>query len=266
MTEAERRERLHAATEAARAAAAALRSFRTDAAVRTKAFNDFVTEADLAAQQAAEQVLRRAFPRDLFLGEEEQAGHGLDAKFAQPTWVVDPLDGTTNFIHGLPTYVVSVGLVADHQPQVGVILDPNRDELFSGARGFGAESNGVTLQDSGVTTHADALLATGFPASRANQEHLLAAWKWFAPRTHGLRRTGSTAHNLAHVAAGHFDAYYAHHVGAWDVAAGLLLVAEAGGCYTTRAGQPYRIGSDDLLLVSNGHLHEPLLAAFAELP
>lgn len=265
MTERELRERLPAAQAAARAAARVLLDYQTRHGVRSKGHNDFVTEADEAAQAAAAAVLQAAFPHDRFLGEEQQAGHADVDAFGPPTWVVDPLDGTTNYIHGLPIFVVSIGLAAQQRPQVGVIYDPVRDEMFSAARGLGAESQGKPLRVSATAGLADALLATGFPASMAGQEHLNQAWRSFALRCRGLRRTGSTAFNLAHVAAGHFDAFYAHHIHAWDVAAGLALVEAAGGRVTTRDGRPYRLGSADLLLVSNGHVHDELVAAFAEL-
>jgi myo-inositol-1(or 4)-monophosphatase len=266
MTEQELRDRMQAAEAAARAAGRVLLDFQARHGVRAKGHNDFVTEADEAAQAAATAVLLAAFPHDRILGEEQQVGHADADLFGPPTWVVDPLDGTTNFIHGLPIFVVSIGLVAAHLPQVGVIYDPCRAELFSAARGLGAYGQGQPLRVSSTARLSDALLATGFPASMAGQDHLNQAWRYFALRCRGLRRTGSTAYNLAHVAAGHFDAFYAHHLHAWDVAAGLALVEAAGGRVTTRDSQPYRLGSADLLLVSNGIVHDELVQAFRELP
>lgn len=266
MTEADLNDRLQAAVAAAQAAAQALMTFRTNSGIRAKSLNDFVTEADERAQQAAADVLRQAFPGDRFLGEELEAGHQeVDLLYGPPTWVVDPLDGTTNYIHRLPMYAVSVALVIDGEPCVGVILDPERQELFTAVRGQGAFCNGQGICVSLTVRLADALVATGYPARLADAPDVLQAWQWFSRHSHGVRRTGSTAYNLAHVACGHFDAYYALHIEPWDVAAGLLLVTEAGGKVSGHAGRKYTLGSRELLLVSNDHIHDEFVAASSSL-
>jgi myo-inositol-1(or 4)-monophosphatase len=266
MSEGELQSRLQVAVEAVQAAAQILTAFRTRIGMRAKSLNDFVTEADERAQQAVAEVVRQAFPGDRFLGEELEAGHTeILSLFGPPTWVVDPLDGTTNYIHRLPVYTVSVAFIVDGEPRVGVILDPERQELFTAVRGSGAFCNGTPIRVS--TTHrlADALVATGYPARLADAPDVLHAWQWFSRHSHGVRRTGSTAYNLAHVACGHFDAYYALHIEPWDVAAGLLLVTEAGGKFSSHAGKKYTLGSRELLLVSNDQIHDEFVAASSSL-
>lgn len=266
MTEAELQARLQVAIAAAQAAAKALTTLRPSLGMRAKSLNDFVTEADETAQQAAAEVLQQAFPGERFLGEEFEAGHAeVKSFFGPPTWVVDPLDGTTNYIHRLPLYTVSVALVVDGKPHVGVILDPERQDLFTAVRGLGAFCNGLPIRVSVTDRLSDALIATGYPSLLADAADVLHAWQWFARHSHGVRRTGSTAYNMAHLACGHFDAYYALQIQPWDVAAGLLLVSEAGGKVSSYAGKAYTLGSRELLLVSNDHIHDEFVAASSSL-
>jgi myo-inositol-1(or 4)-monophosphatase len=247
-----------AAAEAARRGAAELARWRQRFSVREKARFDLVTDADLASQQAIHSYLSGRFPAHDFLGEEAGAGGSRPGPDAPPTWVVDPLDGTTNYVHDCPLYCVSIGLWAGGDLVVGVVLDPVRDELFEAARGQGAWLGDRRLQTSQSSRLEEALLSTGFPADMQGQERLLRWWRHFSLRTRSLRRTGSTALNLAYVAAGRFDGYWAFDNHAWDVAGGAVLVREAGGVVTNVDGTPFDPFTPDGL-ASNGPLHPVML-------
>ena len=250
---------LDAACEAARRGASVLEEWRGRFSAREKGRADLVTEADLGSQKAVRAYLESHFPGHGFLGEEE--GGGAEARppeGAPPTWVVDPLDGTTNYVHDVPAYCVSIGLWVDGDLAVGVILDPRLNELFAAARGKGATLNGRPLRTSPTGTLPEALLATGFPPDLRGHERALDWWSHFSFRSRSLRRTGSTALNLAYVAAGRFDGYWAFDNHAWDVAAGVVLVREAGGVVTNVDGSPFDPFTPDGL-ASNGPLHPSLM-------
>ena len=253
---------LDAAAEATRRGAALLESWRARFSVREKARADLVTEADVASQKAVKEYLLGRFPGHLFLGEEESVGKSPEqtrpAPDAPPVWVVDPLDGTTNYVHDVPAYCVSVGLWAGGRPVVGVILDPRMNELFTAAAGRGAFLNGKPIRVSETAALRDAMLATGFPYDYRRQQRNLDAWRAVAAHAQTLRRTGSTALNLAYVAAGRFDGFWAYDNWAWDVTAGALLVAEAGGAVATADGRPFDPFRPDML-ATNGHIHAELL-------
>ncbi len=254
---------LDAAREAARRGAAVLEGYRRSAAfqVREKGRADLVTDADLASQQTIRDYLAQRFPGHGFLGEEDPASQGRPGKDAPPTWIVDPLDGTTNFVHDFPMYCVSVGLQAAGELVAGAILDPSRNELFSAAQGMGAWLNERRLHVSATESLEDALLATGFPPDLRGQERTLEWWRYFSLRSRSLRRTGSTALNLAYLAAGRFDGYWAFDNKVWDVAAGAVLVREAGGTLSNADGTPYDPYTPDAV-ASNGKLQAALLEAF----
>jgi myo-inositol-1(or 4)-monophosphatase len=252
---------LDAAKEAARRGAAVLEEWRHRFQVREKARADLVTEADLGSQQAIREYLADRFPGHGFLGEEDRSPQDRPGPDAPPTWIVDPLDGTTNYVHDCPLYCVSVGLQVAGELVVGVVLDPCRDELFAAAKGHGAWVNDRRLQTSRATRLDEALLATGFPPDLAGQERLLEWWRYFSLRTRSLRRTGTTALNMAYVAAGRFDGYWAFDNHVWDVAGATVLVREAGGVVTNTDGTPYDPYTPDAL-VSNGPLHPVLLECF----
>jgi myo-inositol-1(or 4)-monophosphatase len=249
-----------AACEAARRAAVVIEDWRRRFSVREKGRFDLVTDADLASQQAIRSYLHDHFPDHDFLGEEDARPHGRPGPDAPPTWVVDPIDGTTNYIHDCPLYCVSIGLQMAGELVVGVVLDPSRPELFEAAKGQGAWLNGRRLETSRTATLEESLLATGFPADLRGQERMLAWFRWFSLRTQSLRRTGSTALNLAYVAAGRYDGYWAFDNHAWDVAAGVVLVREAGGVVTNVDGSPFDPYTPDGV-ASNGPLHPLLLEA-----
>jgi myo-inositol-1(or 4)-monophosphatase len=249
---------LTVAEEAARCGAAVLEEWRQRFRVREKSRFDLVTDADLASQQAIRETIAARFPEHGFLGEEDLRSHGRPAAGAPPTWIVDPLDGTTNYVHDVPLYCISIGLEVAGELVAGVILDPSRQEFFHGARGQGAWLGSQRLQVSSADRLEDAMLATGFPPDMRGQEKLLEWWRYFSLRTQSLRRTGSTALNLAYLAAGRFDGYWAFDNKVWDVAAGAVLVREAGGIITNLDSPSYDPYRPDTLAASPG-LHSMLL-------
>jgi len=253
----DRKARLEVAERAARAAGAELLRQRGRASVREKGRFDLVTDADVAAQRVIQEELAAAYPDDAFLGEECNTQSAAYAP-GQAVWVVDPLDGTTNYVHDNPTFAVSVGLVIDGRAEAGVIYDPCRDEVFRAARGLGTFLNGKPLHCSPIDSLEHALISVGFPANWQGQEAVLAAWRWFGYQTQGMRRTGSSALNLAYVAAGRFDGFFAFQICPWDVAAGIVMVEEAGGRISRRDGGQYDVFSSELIVASNGSLHAEL--------
>ena len=252
---------LDAAKEAARRGAGVLEEWRTRFQVREKARFDLVTDADLGSQKAIYAHLHERFPDHVFLGEEDPSSQARPGPDAPPTWIVDPLDGTTNYVHDCPLYCVSVGLQVAGELMVGVVFDPSRQEMFAAAQGHGAWLNERRLHTSRATSLTEALLATGFPPDMQGQEVALAWWRHFSLKTRSLRRTGSTALNLAYVAAGRFDGYFAFDNHVWDVAGGTVLLLEAGGTITNVDGSPYDPYTPDAL-ASNGPLHPVLLEGF----
>jgi len=256
---------LDTAQQAARRAAAILEDWRRRFSVREKARCDLVTDADLASQQAIREILSRRFPDHGFVGEEDKASQARPSSDAPPTWIVDPLDGTTNYVHDCPLYCVSIGLQVAGAIVVGVVFDPSRQEMFRAALGQGAWLGEERLMTSRATHLGEALLATGFPPDMRGQERQLDWWRYFSLRTRSLRRTGSTALNLAYVAAGRFDGYWGFDNHAWDVAAGTILVREAGGMITKIDGGEYDPFAMDAL-ASNGPLHPVLLECLRQGP
>jgi myo-inositol-1(or 4)-monophosphatase len=215
------------------------------------------------------ETLLRACPVHLFLGEEESVGKTAEETRpptdAPPVWVVDPLDGTANYVHDVPAYCVSIGLWASGKPIVGVILDPRMNELFTAASGLGAALNGKPIRVSAVAELQDGLISTGFPASYPKQIRNLEAWARMSAHSQALRRTGSTALNMAYIAAGRFDGYWAYDNYPWDVMAGAVLITEAGGNVTTIDGLPYDPFRADIL-AGNGRFHNAMLAVLNEKP
>lgn len=253
---------LETAQSAARHAAAILEDWRTRFSVSEKGRSDLVTEADIASQKALRQFLLGRFPDHAFLGEEgeqtRRPGSG-----APPTWIVDPLDGTTNYVHDCPAYCVSIGLEIDGELVVGAVYDPRLDEMFSGARGLGATLNGRPMHTSTVKELRLALISTGFPPDLRGKESQLDWFSYFSMRSQALRRTGSTALNLAYIAAGRFEAYWGFDNHPWDVAGAVVLVREAGGVVTDVVGGKYDHYAGQCL-ASNGPLHPALVQAFRQ--
>jgi myo-inositol-1(or 4)-monophosphatase len=202
---------------------------------REKASRDLVTEADVAAQDAIHDILHKAFPDHDFLGEEEAAdrkAQGLDSippRRSEYRWIVDPLDGTMNYVHKLPGFAVSIALQHRDDIILGVVFDPIAQEEFVAVRGQGVRLNGRPLQTSGCSQPANALVAVSFPPHVTRESPEVARFINLLLECQSIRRMGSAALNLAYVAAGRLDAYMATSVSIWDVAAGLLMVQEAGG-------------------------------------
>jgi myo-inositol-1(or 4)-monophosphatase len=256
---------LYAAQEAARRGAAILEEWRRRFQVKEKARFDLVTEADVASQRTIREYLCGRYPGHAFLGEEEKAGEGRPGPEAPPTWIVDPLDGTTNYVHDCPLYCVSIGLQVAGELVVGVVYEPARQEMFKAARGMGAWLGEQRLRTSAIDRLDGALLSTGFPPDLRGQEQMLDWWRHFSVRAQSLRRTGSTALNLAYIAAGRFDGYWAFDNHVWDVAGATVLVREAGGVITNVDGTEYDAYTPDAL-ASNGALHAILLEQFRNGP
>lgn len=254
-----------AACEAARRAATVLAQWREKFQVREKGRADLVTDADVASQQAIHAYLQQRFPDHAFLGEEGPAAKDRPAADAPPTWIVDPIDGTTNYVHDFPLYCISIGLQIAGELVVGAVYEPTRDEMFHAARGQGAYLNWRRLQTSTTDRLDQALLSTGFPPDLRGGERALEWWRWFSFRARSLRRTGSTAINLVYTAAGRCDAFYAFDNHVWDVAGGVVVLREAGGIVTNVDGSPFDPYTPDGL-ASNGPLHPVLLASMREGP
>ncbi|MFM7292241.1 MAG: inositol monophosphatase family protein [Planctomycetia bacterium] len=205
--------------------------------VSNKGPRDLVTEADLASQREIRSIVLAAFPDHGFIGEEslpEHVGDGASAEHdpaARPVfrWMVDPLDGTSNYVHGFPAWCVSVALTRGDEILVGAIHDPKRDECFTAELGAGAWLNGEPVAASRCTRLPDALVALSFPPQLTADSVAVADFLAVAPQVHSVRRTGSTAINLAWLACGRLDAFWVRRIACWDVAAGLLIVREAGG-------------------------------------
>lgn len=200
----------------------------------SKSRNDYVTEADRASERAIAATILAAFPDHRILGEE----FSPDLPLAEgPTWIVDPLDGTTNFIHGFPIYSVSVACAVDGRIVAGAVHDPTRAETFHAARGQGAYLGHQRLRVTTPGSLDGTLIATGFPFRElAHLELFLATFREVMKRTAGVRRAGSAAIDMAYVAAGRFDGFWEEGLGPWDMAAGTLLIQEAGGIVTDYAG------------------------------
>lgn len=257
-------EYLSAAVEAAKLGGAELERWRTKFVIREKSRADLVTDADVASQKLIKDYFLTRFPTHQFVGEEDFVGRKIEetrpAPDSPPTWVVDPLDGTCNYAHDVPAYCVSIGLWAEGKPVVGVIFDPRLNEMFTASLGGGAFLNGQPMKVSGIADLGQALVSTGFPANYPKQMKCLEAWRRVAYRAQSIRRTGSTALNMAYVACGRFDGYWAFDNWPWDVLAGAVLITEAGGAVQTSEGKPFDPFLADIS-ASNGKFHAALVSA-----
>jgi myo-inositol-1(or 4)-monophosphatase len=230
---------LNTAIKAARRGAAVINraSFDLDRVkVTEKGHNDFVTEVDQAAEQAIIEILLNAYPDHAILAEESGASANLHDD-AENVWIIDPLDGTTNFIHGFPQYCVSIALQQRGQITQAVVYDPTRNDLFTATKGAGAYLNEKRIRVSKRDKVADALVGTGFPFRDMKVlDEYLKMFKVMAQNCAGLRRPGSAALDLAYVAAGRLDGFFEKGLKPWDIAAGSLLITESGGIVGTFAG------------------------------
>ena len=224
---------------------------------------DLVTEVDLECERLCRAMIAERFPEHDVLAEELGASQAMRTP-SRWRWIFDPLDGTTNYAHGLPIYCASLGLEIDGQPAVAAVYDPSRDELFTAERGQGAFLNGRPLAVSPATQVSEALLVTGFPYDvQEKVRDLVDLFGHFLARSRAVRRLGSAALDLCYVAAGRFDAFWEQHLKPWDVAAGALIVDEAGGRVTGMDGSPFDPAAAHLV-ASNGHLHAEIIALIAE--
>ena len=253
---------LEVGVAAARAGGRVLQDWATRFSVREKSCAaDVVTEADFESQRAIHSSILREFPDHGFLGEE-----GLNqASTASPyRWVIDPLDGTSNYVHGFPYYAVSIGLELHGELVVGIVYDPTRDEMFSATRGGGAWCNGRRLQVSEVTTMKRALLVASFPPGSGPETRAVRQFLKVLPQAQTIQRTGSAAMNLANLAAGRIDGFWSFSLQPWDVAGGALLVTEAGGKITKTGGSPLQIEVSDMLASNGTTLHGELIEALCQ--
>jgi myo-inositol-1(or 4)-monophosphatase len=258
------------ASQIAREAGASLREFLVQGvATEYKGDVDLVTVADRTVEKLIRTRLGEVFPDHGIYGEEGTRER-LDQQYR---WYVDPLDGTTNFAHGIPHFCVSMGLeqrAPDLAPDqdgtivAGVIYNPMLDELFTAERGHGARLNGRPIHVSAVPDLGESLVATGFPSRKRHDNPNIHFYQEFTLRSHGVRRAGSAALDLAYVACGRFEAFWEFHLNPWDTSAGFLLVEEAGGRITDFAGGPFQLNSREVL-ASNGLIHDELIAMFVDL-
>lgn len=256
---------LEIATEAALAAGAVLESFwgKLENIQEKGRPGDLVTEADQASEVALLDVLRRHFPHHGILTEESGA---LGDAASPYLWAIDPLDGTTNYAHQYPCFAVSVGLLIEGIPQVGVIFNPSRQELFRAARGLGATRNRLPIRVSPVSELSKSILVTGFAYDRRETpDNNYAEFCHLTHLTQGVRRSGSAALDLADVACGRLDGYWERGISPWDIAAGIVLVEEAGGQVTAYDGGNLQIYTGRIL-ATNGYLHNNLSEALQQVP
>ncbi len=239
--------------QAARAGGEVLLSWIGRFEVREKGPSDLVTEADWASQEAIRKILLTAFPQHGFISEEADAPRDATAEYC---WVVDPLDGTTNYVHQLPHYAVSVALVHRGRPIVGAVFDPVHGECFTAAEGQGAHLNGRPIHASQVRDLSQALAAASFSAKVEPDSPEIDLFIAALLSCQAVRRTGSAALNLCYVAAGRLDAFWALSTKAWDVAAGVLLVEEAGGVVTRLDGGPLALDLPHPVASATRPLHE----------
>jgi myo-inositol-1(or 4)-monophosphatase len=237
--------------------------FGRDVRVEKKGTIDLVTEIDRDVERGFRAMIAERFPDHVVLGEEfEEPGQRDSAP--EFCWVFDPVDGTTNYAHGLPIFCSSLALEIRGEAAVAAVFDPTREELYTAVRGEGAWLNGARLKVSSARGLIDSLLCTGFPYSvQRDPQALVALFGEFIARARAVRRLGSAALDLCYVAAGRFDGFYERHLQPWDIAAGALIVAEAGGTVTSATGGPFtsREGS---VLASNGRIHQQMVDTILE--
>jgi myo-inositol-1(or 4)-monophosphatase len=245
------------ALEAARAAGDILCAHFEKVTISQKASHNLLTEADLLSEQAVREIIRNAFPDHSFIGEETAAGNDLSA---ENLWIVDPLDGTTNYAHGIPHFSVSIAYAHRGEVKAAVVFDPLRRELFHAVKGDGAFLNDKPMNVSTRATVPEALVITGFYYDREETAGptIDTLKKLFRANIRDMRRTGSAALDCAWVACGRCDAYYEYNLSVWDYAAGMLLVREAGGKCFDRLGNELALGSTGVVAVSRV-LAEPVM-------
>jgi myo-inositol-1(or 4)-monophosphatase len=247
---------LNIAIQAARQASKTILRFmdRLDTIeINRKARNDFVTEVDRRSEQEIIQVIRKAYPEHAILGEESGYNEGNET-----CWVIDPLDGTTNYIHGFPHFCISIAVKNHGQLEAGVVYDPVRNELFAAARGKGATLNDRRIRVSAVKKLEEALIGTGFPQREIEHaQEFLKTFQLVFPACAGIRRAGAAALDLAYVAAGRLDGFWEAYLKEWDMAAGILMIQEAGGMVSDfHGGKEFSAGN---IVAGNSKTHKALV-------
>jgi myo-inositol-1(or 4)-monophosphatase len=251
---------LETAVEIAREASAVVRDFAgRHIGFELKGEHDLVTAADRASEKLIVERLRSSFPSHSIVAEEG-GGHEGSSEFR---WYVDPLDGTTNFAHNFPVYNVTLALERDGELIAGVIADPTRNEIFTAELGSGAFLNDKRIHVSKVNRIEDALIATGFPSRRRHQNINIHFFYQLSMLSHGVRRPGAAALDLAYIACGRLDMFWEFNLHPWDIAAGVLLIREAGGVCTDMRGKSLDL-RDPHILADNGLVHEETVALFAD--
>ena len=248
-------------SEIAREAGALLMQyFHRRVKIEYKGDADLVTEADRNSEKLILERIRSVWPSHEVIGEEgARIETGGDYR-----WYVDPLDGTTNFAHGVPVFCVSLGLAFRGERHAGVLYDPTRDELFAAERGKGAFLNGKKIEVSKTAQLKQSLVSTGFPSHKRHKNPNIYFYHQLTLRSHGVRRAGSAALDLASVASGRYDGFWEFNLNAWDTAAGTLIVEEAGGKVSGFKGEPLAITDRDVV-ASNGLIHDEIIHEFAEI-
>lgn len=251
------------ATRAAeRAADIQRRYFETGFEITRKGEVNLLTEADLASQDAIVETIRQAFPSHAILAEEKDLGHHHD--LSGPLWIIDPIDGTTNYAHRFPIFGISIGFVEDGRSTFGLIHFPMLGEWYTATRGQGAYLNQKPIRVSAVDRIQPSLLATGFAYDRKTmKENNLDYFAHFEMNSLSIRRPGAASFDLACVAAGRFDGYWEFALQPWDIAAGIVLVEEAGGRISDLSGAPITDYNRGEMLATNGKIHEAMLSDFA---
>jgi myo-inositol-1(or 4)-monophosphatase len=244
------------AEAAARVGGGVLQDWRAKFTAREKSPKNLVTEADLASQQAILEFILARYPDHQFLGEENLSRSGS----ASYRWIIDPLDGTSNYVHGFPYYAVSIGVEQNGELVAGAVFDPNRDEMFLAARGGGATRNDERVEVSSPRDLSQALCMASLPMKAHRTDVQVQRFLKLLEAAQHVQRTGSAALNLCGVACGRIDAFWSTSLMPWDMAAGVLLVREAGGQVTTTDGGPFDVNCPDLLASNGPPLHEAVAA------
>ncbi|WP_421774455.1 inositol monophosphatase family protein [Gracilimonas sp.] len=228
---------LEVAKKAAEEAASIIRDYagRSSFDVKLKGKNDLVTDADVHSEKKIIEVIKNAFPNDQILAEESRAKASIPK---ERIWIIDPIDGTTNFAHSFPVYCVSIALWENKEPKAGLVYEVANDELFTATEGGGAYLNGERIWISQNEDPSSSLIGTGFPYNNLNLvDNYLKLFKRMMEKTHGVRRPGSAAWDLCNVACGRFEGFYEYGLSPWDVAAAVLIIKEAGGLITDWSGE-----------------------------
>lgn len=235
---------------------------RASGATEKSGAADLVTQADVAVERAMVAMIRGQFPEAVIIGEEDSTGkseeHLLSLLQSPECWIIDPLDGTSNAVHGFPAYTVVAGYINHGVVQVGIIADPTRNEMFAAMRGHGATLNGQPIRVAECTTLSQALLATGFHWTPEGRARAIREFNTIAPRVRNMRCLGSGALHLAYVACGRLSGFWQSNLNPWDIAAGSLLVEEAGGRVSSEHGRAYFVASKHIVATAPG-FHDQLV-------